>query len=243
MAFPSALAAAESKISDTAELMTSSVRKDLNAQLSEMENTYNQSFFIVTLADLGEAGTIEQYAEAHYTNGNYLMNGVALYVCMGTRDVYIYTAGMGSYAVNAYGEDYIYDSIIPFLSGNEFDKGFENYTDLLDDFMYQYKNDIAYSESYPYKEPLVNPVNILIVLGAAALISLSIVFVMKSQLKSVRPQTMALNYAKDFKLTRQSDVFLYSRTTRTAKPKANSSGGRSGGGFGGGSSGGGARKF
>jgi len=63
------------------------------------------------------------------------------------------------------------------------------------------------------------------------------VFVMASQLKSVRPQTAARNYMKpnSLNLTVSRDLFLYRTVTRTPRPKSNSSsGGR-------GSSGGGSR--
>jgi uncharacterized protein len=225
---------------DKAELMTTSAREELGPRLNEMEDTYQQSLVIVTLSDLEGKNTIEDYA-AEYSN-NLMGDSISLYICMGTRDIYIHTAGLGQNAVNDYGSDYIYEEIIPLLSSNKFDEALEKYTDLLDDFLNQYKNGSALDVNNPYKESFFTPFNILITVGVSAIIALITVLAMKSKLKSVRPQTIALNYVNDFNLTGQRDIYLYSHVTKTAKPKEKS-GGSSGGGFGGGSGGGGARKF
>ena len=62
---------------------------------------------------------------------------------------------------------------------------------------------------------------ISIVIGVA--IGFLVVSVMKSQLRSVRPQSGADSYLEDssLHLTVSTDHFLYQNTTRTPRPKSN----------------------
>ena len=55
------------------------------------------------------------------------------------------------------------------------------------------------------------------------------VLVMRSKMNTAKMQKSAANYLKDgsFRLRQRSDMFLYSRVTRTARPKNTSSGGGS----------------
>ena len=64
---------------------------------------------------------------------------------------------------------------------------------------------------------------ILICIGFGLLIGLITVLVMKSQLKSVRPQNAAADYvtAGSFQLRNSRDIFLYRHVRRTARPKNN----------------------
>ncbi len=65
---------------------------------------------------------------------------------------------------------------------------------------------------------------ILIAFVVGVIIGLIGVFIMKSQLKSVRFQAAAHHYEKKdtFVLTEQRDVYLYSTVTKIPKPKNNS---------------------
>ena len=55
------------------------------------------------------------------------------------------------------------------------------------------------------------------------LIALLVVCVLKGQLKTVRWEDQAANYVVDgsFELTESTDLYLYRRVTRTARPKDN----------------------
>lgn len=84
--------------------------------------------------------------------------------------------------------------------------------------------------------------NAVIIVIVALIAGLFYTSRLKKQLKTVKQETRAANYVKDgsLALTAQNDIFLYTHTTRTARPKETRSGG--GGGFssgGGRSSGGG----
>ena len=61
-------------------------------------------------------------------------------------------------------------------------------------------------------------------------ISLIVVLCMKGQLKSVRFKPDAHSYVRSgsMQVTQQQDIYLFSNTVRTAKPKNNSSGGSGG---------------
>jgi len=67
-------------------------------------------------------------------------------------------------------------------------------------------------------------------------ISLIVVLCMKGQMKSVRFKPDAQSYVVpgSMQVTQRVDMYLYSNTVRTARPKNNSSGGSSGRSHGGG---------
>jgi len=84
---------------------------------------------------------------------------------------------------------------------------------------------------------------LLIGLGVAGLFAWSVVAAMKKQMKTAHPQKTACNYMRNFRLTQQKDIFLYSNTVRVRINQQNTVAARPGGGGrpGGGMSGGGAR--
>jgi uncharacterized protein len=67
---------------------------------------------------------------------------------------------------------------------------------------------------------------ILISAGVGLVIALITVGIMKGKLKTVRRQPAAGNYVRkgSMNITESSDLFLYSKVNRTAKPKNNGSG-------------------
>ena len=52
---------------------------------------------------------------------------------------------------------------------------------------------------------------------AAFVVSLIIVLIMRSKMKSVKQKKTACDYVSSFDLTLMTDTFLYSRTTRVRK--------------------------
>ena len=68
-----------------------------------------------------------------------------------------------------------------------------------------------------------NTKNILIVLGVSALLALVADLIMKSRMKSVRPQKAAEEYVNDFRLTTKRDSFLYSHVDKSVRQQNASS--------------------
>lgn len=66
--------------------------------------------------------------------------------------------------------------------------------------------------------------NLLIALGSGVVIALLIVEGMRRSLKSVKMQRSAENYVRagSIQVTRRQDHFLYTRTSKSARPKNNS---------------------
>jgi len=64
-------------------------------------------------------------------------------------------------------------------------------------------------------------VMILVIIGIALLIAFCVMFYKLSLMKTVRKENYAQNYIKDgsFNLSISRDIFLFSRVTKTAKPK------------------------
>ena len=115
--------------------------------------------------------------------------------------------------------DDLEEATLPHLKKNEFYKGFKAYLNACDK---AFEYDLAGS--------------LLIAVVAGAIVSLIIVFSMKSKLRSVRPQKTASNYVRtgSFMLTKDLDLYLYRTVTRTRRAQNNSSGSSGGGSRGGG---------
>ena len=109
---------------------------------------------------------------------------------------------------------YVRENILPLLSDNEFYEAFDAFADSCE---YTLAN---------HGKVVLNPVWIVAAVGIGIAIAFVTVFIMKSQLKSVRYQPAASNYLKDgsLNITHSRDIFLYSTITRRAKPQQTSSG-------------------
>lgn len=90
-----------------------------------------------------------------------------------------------------------------------------------------YSDEYGYYEDYPseYSETGDYDVkgSLLISLGVGVAVSTVVCIILYSTLKSVHFKNNANDYVKDgsMKLTRQSDLYLYSTVSRTPKPKNN----------------------
>lgn len=187
---------------------------------------HRMDFAIVIINDLG-AETPYSYADSYYHNNGRGFgkdkSGVLLLLAMSTRDYYIYTYGE---AEDEFGDSELTeleDAMLPYFGENEFYKGFMAFADACDSVL---SFDILWS--------------LLIAVIIGAIISLIIVFSMKSKLRSVRPQKTASNYVRSgsFTLTRDLDLYLYRTIVRTRRADTNSGSRSSGGGSRGGGRGG-----
>lgn len=224
---------------DEADLLPDEVEEEMQKRLDKMAEKYNLDPHVILLDDYeayildSESSYMnpEEFATTWYQTYGYNLDeessGIILLISMAERDWHIYIQGEARVAVNNYGFEFISDRLVNELSNDWFEDGIVQYVDDLELFFQ------AYDEGEPYGDD--NPVKLLedvvIIFGIAIILSfiiaLIVVSVMKSQMNTARPQPAAREYVKkgSFVLTNQQDLYLYSNTTRTAKPKESSGGG------------------
>lgn len=235
---PVTYAAEPDRVMDMAGLLTSSEEEELRGQIADIAREYQFDAVIVT-ADSLNGKTAEEYADDYFDYNGYGYgedyDGVLLLISMEYRDWAISTCGRGQEVFTDYGLDRIRDAIVPYLSQGQYYSAFERFLDMTQDYLYEAEVNTPYDTNNRPGEELVQEREetnwLTVVLGclivglAAALI---VTGVMKSKLKSVRPQADARQYAGNFDVTLANDLFLYRTVSRTARPERNSSSGGGG---------------
>ena len=148
-------------------------------------------------------------------------DGILLYVDPDIREYSIYAHGFGTDVFDDDALIYIENAIYPYLSDSEYENAFIAFSDACDYILTSYEN------GTPYKAPF-EWLTVLIITGIIGLIvGLISVSVMKGNMKSVRFNDSARQYAinDSFTLNHSRDIFLYRTITRVRKPESNSSGG------------------
>ncbi len=210
---------------DEADLLTEAQESELQDVLTKLMKKHKMHFVIVTVDSLGGVSAYS-YADSYYHNSDYGYgdddSGILLLLSMQYRDYYIYTYGE---AEDKFGDSELTDledAMLPYFADNEFYDGFVAYADACDAAL-----------SFDWFG------NIVIAAVIGLVTALIIVFSMRSQLKTVRPQKGASSYVRQgsFVLTKDLDLFLYRNITRTRRAES-SSGSRSSGGSRGGGRGG-----
>ncbi len=211
---------------DEADVLSDYEENCLSNKLIALFKEHRMHFVVVTINDLGTQ-TPYSYADSYYHNNGLGYgkdkSGILLLFAMSTRDYYIYTYGE---AEDKFGDselDELEEAMLPHFGDNEFYDGFMAYADACDKAL---------------SFDILGSLLIAVVIGAV--ISLIVVFSMKSKLKSVRPQKTASNYVRSgsFMLTKDLDLYLYRTITRTKRADTNSGSRSSGGGSRGGGRGG-----
>lgn len=220
------------RVVDEADLLSASEEAELLSLLDEISERHRVDVAVVTVNSLG-GKTPRAFADDYYDNGGYgfgaSADGMLLVVAMSTRDYYITTSGYGIEALTDAGIAYISDRFVGDLSDGDYIGAFTTYAELCDDFITEAKSGEAYDGDHMPKEPynVLKSLGVSLVIGFV--IALIVTAVMRSQLKTVRRKSGASDYVKQgsFRLTHSSDLFLYRRVTRRARPKNESSGGGS----------------
>ena len=170
--------------------------------------------------------------------------GILLLIDMESREWYMSTCGDAIYIFTDYGLDQLGQTILPWLSNGDYYRAFLAWISDLAPYVKAYRNGSPVDgyvppDEYesPYGEEIIYhdmPVGIRIRPFPTALIigliaALITILIMRSGMNTAKLQKSAANYLKDgsFRLRQRSDMFLYSRVTRTARPKNNTSGGGS----------------
>ncbi len=222
-------------IIDEADLLSEEEELYLTSLLESLAQEYSCEPSIVTLNSLSGVDIVS-FADDFYDYNGYGYgandDGLMLVVAMAESEWYISTHGYGKTAFTDYGLDTIGGAIVPYMSQGDFYGAFREFADQCDYYLSEARAghpiDIVYD--YYYEDELeISPVALILI---AFVISLIVTGVMRSSHKSVRPNGSAASYTVggSFRLTSESDRFLYRNVHKTVRPKeTSSSGGRSGG--------------
>lgn len=214
------------KIVDEAGILTTYEEEMLEERAQILADQYHIDVVILTVDSLN-GKNITAYADDYFDYNGYGIgsdhSGVLLMLSMEDRDWAISTCGDGIKALTDYGQAQIMDDVLGYLGDDEYYEGFSEYLDLLDIYFEAYQN----GEPIDEERDLFDIVfDIVIALGIGVLAGFITITVMKSGMKTAKPQRGAQSYVRQntYKLRRQRDMFLYSRTSRTRKQSSSSGG-------------------
>ena len=219
------------RLVDNADLLNSTEEAALLTKLDEISERQYCDVAIVTVDSL-EGKNATAYADDFYDYNGYGMgtgdSGILLLISMENRDWAITTYGFGIQAFTDAGQEYITERFLPDLSDGNYAAAFDHFALLADQFLTQARTGNPY-DSGNLPRGLLGLTWTLAAVGIVILVAWSIVSIMKSKLKSVRPRSNAAGYVRggSMKLTAAQDLFLYRTISRTARPKSSGGGGSS----------------
>ena len=218
-------------VEDGADLLTDGQEQALKQRLDDISGRYNMDIVIVTTDTLGQK-TATAYADDYYDDNGYTGNGILLLISMEDRDWAISTAGNGIKVFTDAGQRYMTDQFLPYLSDGDYNEAFTCFADLCERFLEQAENEKPYDQENIPKDPVTFSDVLLYLVGiipVAAIAALITVCVMRSRLKSVRPERAAADYVRagSMEITHSSDYFLYSTVSRHKRPEPQESSGGS----------------
>lgn len=232
---------------DNAGLLSPEETGELTRKIQTLRSELELEIVIVTTYGTG-GKNVQQYADDFYDINGYGWGsentGILLLLDMEAREWYMSTCGEAIYIFTDYGLEELGDAILPWLSDGEYYQAFEIWLDELEYYVDAYRTGIPVDGYVPpdeYESPYgdeiyhyddhvgirVRPFPVALVIGLVA--AVIAILVMRGKMNTAKLQCGAVDYLKDgsFHLRQRSDMFLYSRVSRRAKPKNNGSGGGS----------------
>ena len=228
-------------IVDEAGYLMQAELTELSEELDKVREKYNFEVAIYTESDM-TSGSAEASADDIYDYQGYGAgendDGIMLYICSDTREYHFTTHGKGIEYFNSNGLKYLESKVVPYLSENDYYEAFEAYIETAEELLQMA------SEGNPYNEKQYSTKYLIGVILVCLLAPLLFAFLMmQKKLKKMRTAVendYAANYIKpgSMRIDTSRDLFLYSRITKTEKPKSSSgthtsSSGRTHGGSGG----------
>jgi len=228
-------------IVDEAGYLMQSELASLTEKLDKVRNEYDFEVAIYTESDM-TSSTAEASADDIYDYQGYGAgendDGIMLYICSDTREYHFTTHGKGLEYFNSRGLAYLESKVVPYLAEDDYYEAFETYIKTSDELLQMAKDGKPYNEKHYSTKYLIGI--ILVCLLAPLLIAFVMMKKKLKKMKTAVENDYAANYIKpgSMNLTTSRDLFLYSRITKTEKPKSNSgthtsSSGRTHGGRGG----------
>lgn len=230
---------------DSAGVLTTDELETLKSKLAQISDENNIDVGVVTV-DYLDGKSAQEFANDLFEQNKFgkgeNRDGILLLVATEDREWAMSTHGSAKEAFNEEGLDYLSGEFLPYLSDDDFYSAFENFADNVQELGTMYVAGDPYGENYDdeenypiegestEEEGINNSVWIPLSIVIGCVISLVIMMMYKSQLKSVRSESRADDYLMDMKLVKSQDIFLYRTVTRTMRPKNTDTGGSSSGG-------------
>ena len=228
-------------IVDDAGYLMQSELASLSKELDKIREKYGFEVAIYTESDM-TSSTAEASADDIYDYNGYGAgeddDGILLYICSDTREYHFTTHGEGLKYFNSNGLKYLESKVVPYLSEDDYYEAFRMYIETTDELLQMAR------DGKPYNEKNLSTKYIIGVVLTCLLAPLLIAYIlMKKKLKKMITAVendYAANYVKpgSMNISVSRDLFLYSRITKTERPKESSgthtsSSGRTHGGRGG----------
>lgn len=228
-------------IVDEAGYLMQSELTELSNKLEKVREEYGFEVAIYTESDMtsdtAEASADDIYDYKGYGAGEN-SDGIMLYVCSDTREYHFTTHGKGIEYFTPNGLAYLESKILPYLAEDKYCEAFAAYTETAEELLKMAKDGTPYNEKQYSTKYLVGV--IVFCLIAPLLVALWMMNRKLKKMKTAKENNYAENYIKhgSMNISVTRDLFLYSRITKTEKPKSNSgthtsSSGRTHGGRGG----------
>ena len=228
-------------ITDRAGYLMQSELDELTKDLDAVREKYDFEVALYTESTMTSA-TAEASADDIYDYNGYGAgendDGIMLYICSDTREYHFTTHGKGLEYFNTNGLIYLESQVLPYLSEDDYYGAFNAYIETADELLEMAESGTPYNEKQYSTKYLIGV--IIVCLIAPLLIALWMMNRKLKKMKTAVENDYAANYMKpgSMNITVSRDLFLYSRITKTEKPKSNSgthtsSSGRTHGGRGG----------
>lgn len=232
------------RIVDNADLLSDREESDLE-ELSRMLREDRSMDAVIVTVDSLDGRSPQAYADDYYDYHGYGMgsdySGVLLLIAMDTRQWHISTCGRAIDAISDYDVQSLFESMAEHLSAGDYYLAFDRYLNAL----WNHLDDASGSyDDGPVSAGDTSGIgvkNILIALGVGLAAGGIGLLILRSGMNTKRQQSGAADYLQkdSYHLRVHRDMFLYSRVSKTPRPKDSgtsthrSSGGRSHGGGGG----------
>ena len=210
------------RLSDEAGLLQADQLQALSETLDRISEKWNMDVAVVTVDSTDGKGA-QLYADDYYDENGYREDGILLLVCVQESEYAISTTGDGILVFTDAGLEYMADCFVPELSDGDYGQAFEIFADLCDDFLEQADTNEPYDYYNLPRRPFETAKNLLIAAAIGFVLALVIVMILRSRLRSARPQHGAAGYVKDgsLQVTEAGDYYLYSTVTRTRRVENN----------------------
>ena len=226
LAFPSFADDSIPRYYEEYDLLSDDEEASINAKLEEMSDRLDADVVIwVTsfFGNLDEESFIDACRKHISNNFGYKSNGyVIMMIDIEEEETYLYIYSEGKVASKAFSDedlDDLGDDVMSLMESDKYFEAMNKYADSCDE---------AITESQKVKYFSVTRLIIAAVIGL--IIGASVTGSNKAKLKSVRSKTEANYYVREGSMTVNDsrDIYLYSKVTRTEKPRNDGSSGSSG---------------
>ena len=228
-------------IVDEAGYLMQSELDELSRELDKVREKYNFEVAIYTESDM-TSGSAEASADDIYDYNGYGAgendDGIMLYICSDTREYHFTTHGKGLRYFNSNGLAYLESKVLPYLEDDNYYKAFSVYIETTEELLQMATDGKPYNEKQYSMKYLFGV--IIVCLIAPLLIAFLMMRKKLKKMKTAVENDYAANYIKpgSMRIDTSRDLFLYSRITKTERPKSSSgthtsSSGRTHGGRGG----------